>query len=1080
MAAAQTINAQTLNPMAREETRLSNLEIKIEVQPPEVFKDNQGQTLTLAATNNFCVTLRNVNGALEYVLYDESGARIDAPRGFPPFKITAMDLVNAIQKRGTNSFFFGSRANTVDINVLGTDLGLTTEEVTSMVKVLSKNFRSGNTYDYSHLLNFKDETLVMPAAEILNDHDDTCIVFRRSRSLYLYYTKEADGSSIAPADWELVKINNTAKISAKQLQAHPVLAEFQQHPKGIKLDKSERIVKLDSGILTVIDDAKDERVFNDSCRAFAVDPLKQTIIFYVSADCRELKWFDAGTAALTNTAVKTVPLRFDGELVSLRFEPHGNFLLVQVKEEKGHKLMLLEKDTLDLAGEIMGVAGPYDLDANGNLYFVDQEGKLRLACTNLLTFAKGGLAVAREERLKVLKELSAKVVALKLPDSTSSPAKTEPQSVSEEQVLAALAQQIEQRFAAELAKASTITELRDLYAKVDALKSSDDFKERPEIFSPFEKSVGEKLQTLMLADLITKLDAFEQTLEAVSSTSAILKLESELRGLTKTRRSMLITDPALRKSIDARFKSLRERREQKSTELHGSAISELDGLLEKAKLLIAETGSLEELRAVAALAPILQFHDLRLSLNDPKLSQEYRNRYNKALGVHREELKSQIRSEQDAELQLAAHQLQEARHLIDEIKAACEAEVHNTAELNSWRKGNALVGSFHARVLRLPGEVREREEQRLEAYFNARHALLEQVATAGAIVQQNAEGRFAQFGQQSFPVYQPSAAETAVRRVPGFNPRWVINKYSRSLLDPIARLAGIQINRQDGILVMEGEAGSGKNMLTDIFSHFTNRALYTFPANYKTVKEDLTYDYGFDPERGTFREDSKLLEALQTPGTVIVFDEINTLQPGLTKMLNSLFDYRRALYLPDGRIIKADPSVILIGTMNPQNYLGVQRLSQEVLSRARVLWIGYPPEKEDGKWTAYEAEIMAKSVNSLSGISQEEFYLVWDYVVNRLSANGGDKFLTPEREKAIKALHHTVKTANRVREAYSAFRRGTSTEVVEFVFSLRESDAIAHELNSGMKIKDAIKSVVLPKVPDPQERARVETIIDNV
>jgi MoxR-like ATPase len=130
-----------------------------------------------------------------------------------------------------------------------------------------------------------------------------------------------------------------------------------------------------------------------------------------------------------------------------------------------------------------------------------------------------------------------------------------------------------------------------------------------------------------------------------------------------------------------------------------------------------------------------------------------------------------------------------------------------------------------------------------------------------------------------------------------------------------------------------------------MFSHFTNRETFTFSCNFQSEKEDITYAFKFDPNKGTYQIDSSFIEMLQTPGAVVVLDEINTLPPGVAKMLNPLLDYRRTLYLPDGREIKAHPSVLIIGTMNPQNYLGVKPLSQEVKSRARILYVDYPPEK---------------------------------------------------------------------------------------------------------------------------------------
>jgi len=49
---------------------------------------------------------------------------------------------------------------------------------------------------------------------------------------------------------------------------------------------------------------------------------------------------------------------------------------------------------------------------------------------------------------------------------------------------------------------------------------------------------------------------------------------------------------------------------------------------------------------------------------------------------------------------------------------------------------------------------------------------------------------------------------------------------------------------------------------------------------------------------------------------------------------------------------KADPTVLIVGTMNPQHYLGVKPIAQEVKSRARIKFVEYPPEKRGTKLCA--------------------------------------------------------------------------------------------------------------------------------
>ena len=200
------------------------------------------------------------------------------------------------------------------------------------------------------------------------------------------------------------------------------------------------------------------------------------------------------------------------------------------------------------------------------------------------------------------------------------------------------------------------------------------------------------------------------------------------------------------------------------------------------------------------------------------------------------------------------------------------------------------------------------------------------------------------------------------------------------------------------------------------------------------------------------------------------------------KMLNPLFDYRRSLYLPDGRIIKADPTVVIIGLMNPQHYIGVKPLSQEVKSRSRIKFVDYPPEKRGAKFAPDEAMVLHKYVNGLEELSDDEFVALWDFAVNNDRASGGERYAGSgeTRKELCKRIATVIKTANKVREAYKAFRTGASADIVEFVFSMRETIDIATEMNHVRDVKQAINDIVLPKISDPAERDRVKTIVDNV
>ncbi len=299
-------------------------------------------------------------------------------------------------------------------------------------------------------------------------------------------------------------------------------------------------------------------------------------------------------------------------------------------------------------------------------------------------------------------------------------------------------------------------------------------------------------------------------------------------------------------------------------------------------------------------------------------------------------------------------------------------------------------------------------------------------------------------------------------------------------LERFSSLLKEQLEYEEGILILEGDAGVGKNFLVEVFSALTNRPLFIIPCNSKMEKEDITFMYEFDPRRGTRRVYSDIVKALKTPGAVIYLDEINTLPPSLVKIFNPLFDYRRYLVLSYGEVIKARPDVLIVGGMNPQNYLGVSELPQDIKSRADVLFIDYPPFKdEQGFYYPDEAIILKDYMKEVSNLSNREFTYLWYYVVNEVITEQGKEVLTDTKAREVKQLFELLKIANEVRVAYRAYQMQQSEEPVEFVFSIRDTIRCARRLNKYQNAKSVVIDTIIPKISSPLEKEIVRSIIER-
>lgn len=364
------------------------------------------------------------------------------------------------------------------------------------------------------------------------------------------------------------------------------------------------------------------------------------------------------------------------------------------------------------------------------------------------------------------------------------------------------------------------------------------------------------------------------------------------------------------------------------------------------------------------------------------------------------------------------------------------------------------------------------------------------------------------------------------RRVPELPDEMVLTPSQEKTLEKMTKLFRRQLGLNQslvrernprGITIMQGDAGVGKDFSIEIFAAATNREIVSVPCRFSMDPEDITSEYRFNPKKGTFRVPSQFAQALSKPGTVVNFIEINTMPPEVSKMLNSVFDFKRTLYFtqgadPDsvelnldgaGQEIKIDNDVIFIGTMNPENYIGTRPLPQEFKSRARFMDVDYPPYRvatnANGEETRFpveqtsvpseftemkilpdEAMILAKQVDTLKSLTSDEFKKLWDHKINKQAGNGADMFDNPERSKAIDNLNQVVKIANKMRQAYRSFQTNQpGAEVFEFVFSIRESQDIIAELVETGSVKTAVADVVLPKIPDAEQKKRALGIIQT-
>lgn len=140
-------------------------------------------------------------------------------------------------------------------------------------------------------------------------------------------------------------------------------------------------------------------------------------------------------------------------------------------------------------------------------------------------------------------------------------------------------------------------------------------------------------------------------------------------------------------------------------------------------------------------------------------------------------------------------------------------------------------------------------------------------------------------------------------------------------------------------LLCSGEKGTGKNVFVETFAYLFQRPLYSVAINRETDKYDLIGSKTIDVETtedGNVENKVKfspevLLEAMEVGGILNV-DEINFADPGVTGLLHSIGDDRRAIEVPGYKYVQADDNFVMMATMN-LNYQGTNELNEALQDR---------------------------------------------------------------------------------------------------------------------------------------------------
>ncbi|MFA6296035.1 MAG: AAA family ATPase [Patescibacteria group bacterium] len=314
-------------------------------------------------------------------------------------------------------------------------------------------------------------------------------------------------------------------------------------------------------------------------------------------------------------------------------------------------------------------------------------------------------------------------------------------------------------------------------------------------------------------------------------------------------------------------------------------------------------------------------------------------------------------------------------------------------------------------------------------------------------------------------------------------------------LEKIAKALDTQLKSNKGLTLIIGEAGTGKNEAASHLAGNTNRPYFWFPCARGMESIELVVHYEFDSKEGTKKFLTDLAEGVQTPGAIVMIDEANALKQEVQAMFHGLGDENRSLNY-DGVHIPVAEGVVIIIAVNPATYGSAGNIGQALLSRTRgqAVVMEYPAlrkgefQKNKNKWSdavlaqkegedntlrdyaCDEVQVTRSQFNELAELSDSEFALLWDVVINETTQ--GQKVTDLEKDEKLKYLlsenlkEHTTKLLRdlrdieRIADTWRKYyeKRAGGMDIIGV--SMRDTIAVAKEYKDTGDVRKAYLEVM--------------------
>ncbi len=193
---------------------------------------------------------------------------------------------------------------------------------------------------------------------------------------------------------------------------------------------------------------------------------------------------------------------------------------------------------------------------------------------------------------------------------------------------------------------------------------------------------------------------------------------------------------------------------------------------------------------------------------------------------------------------------------------------------------------------------------------------------------------------------------------------WVPEDVSRFLATVHHRSE--QGERVNALLV--GPTGTGKSSLPRECAALWGRPFFSMHCQLVTEQGDWWGLRQLSNDQGTYFDTAALVDAIETPGCVVLLDEANRTHPENLNALFGLLDHRRSAWVPAlQREVVVAPGVVFFVTVNRGlEYVGTNSVDKAMRDRiSNTVFLSFPPQEVEASLLTQRTRVSPDSAKRL-------------------------------------------------------------------------------------------------------------------